>query len=88
MTYEEHLAAKFHYPPSSGHRAVLCGVPVTYSAPAMLTPHAGPDRCVYPLDLAGWHFWQDLARAVRRAHDSAGGAMRGSGDSRDMDGAT
>ena len=38
-----------------------------YSAPDLLTPHAGPDRCQYPTELAGWHFWQDLARAGRRS---------------------
>ena len=45
---------------------MLRGVPVTYSASELLTPHAGRDRCAYPTELAGWHFWQDLARAARR----------------------
>ena len=45
---------------------MLRWIPVIYSAPDLLTPHAGPDRCQYPTELAGWHFWQDLARAVRR----------------------
>ena len=43
---------------------MLRWIPVIYSAPDLLIPHAGPDRCQYPTELAGWHFWQDLARAV------------------------
>ena len=37
-----------------------------YSALDLLTPHAGRDRCAYPPELAGWHFWRELDRSAWR----------------------